>query len=123
MPNVNQPTIREQVLHMLRPSVWGTHLEVKAAATLFQFPIFFCTQPTQGSPFCWSAVQPVSSDNIRLPLIIDDDLQERAENITHIEMYHHQGHYDAIVSVETGKMCRLMPQLTGRDDPGIVDLT
>ena len=106
---------------MNRPSVWGTYLEVKAAATLFQFPIFFCTQPSEGS-FSWGAVQPIPPDNIRFPLIIDDDLEKR-EAITHIEMYHHQGHYDAIVSAETGKMCRLMPQLTGRDDPNIIDLT
>ncbi len=31
---INQPTISEHVQHMNRPSTWGTHLEVKAAATL-----------------------------------------------------------------------------------------
>ena len=61
-------------------------------------------------------------DNIRFPLIIDDDLEER-EAITHIEMYHHQGHYDVIVSAETGKICRLMPQLTGRDEHNRLNLT
>ena len=32
---INKPTIKEQVEHMLRPYVWGTHLELKATATLF----------------------------------------------------------------------------------------
>ena len=34
---INKPTIKEQVEHMLRPCVWGTHLELKAAATLFNY--------------------------------------------------------------------------------------
>ncbi len=43
----NKPTISEQFEHMSRPSVWGTHLEMKAAATLLQVPIYFCMQITQ----------------------------------------------------------------------------
>ncbi len=41
---INKATISEQVKHMMRPGVWGTHLELKAAATLFQIPIYCCTQ-------------------------------------------------------------------------------
>ncbi len=44
---LNKPTISEQFEHMSRPSVWGTHLEMKAAATLLQVPIYFCMQFTQ----------------------------------------------------------------------------
>ena len=43
---INKPTIKEQVEHMMRPCVWGTHLEMKAAATLFQIPIYICTHTT-----------------------------------------------------------------------------
>ncbi len=44
---LNKPTISEQYEHMSRPSVWGTHLEMKAAATLLQVPIYFCMKFTQ----------------------------------------------------------------------------
>ncbi len=44
---LNKPTISEQFEHMNRPSVWETHLEMKAAATLLQVPVYFCMQITQ----------------------------------------------------------------------------
>ena len=58
---INKPTIKEQVEHMLRDHVWGTHLEVKAAATLFQIPIYCCTQQSlqHDVPFTCSVVQPI----------------------------------------------------------------
>ena len=86
---INKPTIEEQVKHMLRPSVWGTHLELKAAATLFQFPIYVCTQQQQphgDPPFSWSAVQPLSQNLVKLPHIIDEEAQLK-EDINHIELY------------------------------------
>ena len=44
----NLPTIRERVHHMNKPyHVWGTHREIKEAATLFQLPIYLCTQSKQ----------------------------------------------------------------------------
>ena len=55
---INKLTIKEQVEHMLQPCVWGTHLELKAAATLFQLPIYCCTQQSlqHDVPFTWSVV-------------------------------------------------------------------
>ncbi len=35
-------------------------------------------------------------------------------------MYHHQCHYDAIVSIESNKMCKAPPELTGREDTQII---
>ena len=69
---INQPTITEQVKYMSRPCVWGTHLEVKAAATLFKLPIFFCTQSSQNGPFSWSVVQPITPGNISFPIITEE---------------------------------------------------
>ena len=39
------------------------------------------------------------------------------DDITHIEMYHHQYHYDAI---ESNKMCKAPPELTGKEDTQII---
>lgn len=123
---INQPTISEHLHHMIRPSTWGTHLEVKAAATLFRFPIYFCTKSREGSSFDWNAIQPIPPENIRFPLIMDEPLEneplEKREDITHIEMYHHQSHYEAIVSIENNKVCRIPPKLTGKDDQHIIEL-
>ena len=61
-------------------------------------------------PFSWSVVQPISLnlklphiiDEVALPHIIDEVAQER-EEISHIKLFHHNGHIDAIVSLENGK--------------------
>ena len=67
---LNKPTTSEQFEHASRPSVWGTHLEMKAAATLLQVPIYFCMQFTQSDPFHWSVFRPISPDKISLRKII-----------------------------------------------------
>ena len=125
MPVINQLSISEQVRHMMRPHVWGTHLEIKAAATLFQLPIYFCTTSTRGS-YSWNIFQPISPDHISFPIFPEEELQElpEREKITHIEMYHLRNlHYDVIASVDTGKICETPPHLTGRDDPETIDLS
>ena len=120
---INKPTIKEQVEHMLRDHVWGTHLEVKAAATLFQIPIYCCTQQSlqHDVPFTWSVVQPIPLNLAKLPYIIDEVAQEK-EEISHIELFHHNGHYDAIVSLENGKLCTEAPRLTGEDDLNVINI-
>ena len=114
---VNKKTIREQVNHMIHPFAWGTHLEIIAAATLFGVPIFQLRKE-ETSGWTWSVTQPIMH-NMKIPVIDDEKLNEK-ENINHIEMYYHDNHYDAIVSSETGKMCKTLPQLTGHDDPSVV---
>ncbi len=101
---INKATISEQVKHMMRPGVWGTHLELKAAATLFQIPIYCCTQNSQqhDTQYSWSVINPFQA--CKSPYIIDEVAQDKAE-ISHIEVYHHSSHYDAIVSTDSGKMC------------------
>ena len=99
---INKPTIGEQVKHMLRPCVWETRLELKAAATLFQFPIYVCTQqqqqPHDDPPFSWSAVQPLSLNLVKLPHIIDEEAQLK-EDKKQIKLYHHNSHYDIVISL------------------------
>lgn len=118
---INKPTIDEQVKHMLRPTVWGTHLEIKAAATLFQLPIYYCKRSTQTGSFDWNVVHPICPDNISFPPIMDEELEEK-EDINHFEICYDGIHYDAIVSIETGKVCAELPELTGTEDPQIIDL-
>ena len=67
-------------------------------------------------------MMPLSTSNIKLSIIIEDILKEK-EDITHIEMYYHQSHYKVIVSIDSGKVCGVPPQLTGKTDLQLIDLT
>ena len=111
---INKPTVEEQMKHMLQPSVWGTHLKLKAAATQLQFPIYVCTQqqqPHDDPPFSWSAVQPLSLNLVKLSHIIDEEAQLK-EDKNHIELYHPNSHYDIVISLQSGKTAVDMPTLT-----------
>ena len=80
---IDKPTIKEQVEHMC-DHVWGTRLELKAAATLFNLPIYCCIQQSlqHDVPFSWSAVQSISLNLAKLPHIIDEVARE-GRNISH----------------------------------------
>ena len=128
MPTINQPTISAHINHMLKPGVWGTYLEVKAAATLFQIPIYFCSISPPSSvrrDYKWSVCHPISPDKISFPLIFEGAYEglPSFQRIHHIEMLHHENsHYNVVVSTETGKLCETPPELTGRDDPQEITL-
>ena len=115
IPTVNCKTIAEQVKHMNHPNSWGTHLEIVGAATL--------TQSSPSEPFTWGVFYAIRSDRISFPLIVNKLILE-AQPIPHFELYYHPSlHYNAIVSMETGKVCTTPPELTGTDDPDIIDLS
>ena len=63
---------------------------------------------------------PISIRNMKFPIVIDDDLKEK-EGISHIEMYQ-KSHYEVIVSTDSGKVCGVPPQLTGKADSQQIDL-
>lgn len=120
---VNKPTISEQVHHMLQPRTWGTHLEIIAAATLFQIPVYFCSQDPASNELTWAVHRPVNSAGIRLPSLMDEEYQSKDETITHVELFYYQlVHYDVIISTETNTICTTPPQLTGKPDPKTMEL-
>ena len=41
---VNVSSIRKYVHKLLTPNTWGTHVEIMAAATYFQVPVYFATR-------------------------------------------------------------------------------
>ena len=38
------PSLEEHLLKIQRTLTWGTHLEIYAAATMLQVPVYVCTQ-------------------------------------------------------------------------------
>ena len=85
---------------MLQHGVWGTHLEMKALLHYFKCQFTCCTQC--GASFSWNITAPISLDIAKVPHIIDEVAQ--LKNISHIEVYCHENHYDAIVLLR-GKTC------------------
>lgn len=81
----NKSTISEQVHHMLCPSVWGTHLELRAAATLLDIPIYFCSKSPDD--FSWHVFHPLPRNKITIPTIMDETFEQRAK-LSYIEMYY-----------------------------------
>ena len=67
-------------------------------------------------------MMPISTSKMKFPIIIDDILKEK-EDISHFEMYYHKNHYEVIISIDSGKVCGVPPQFTGRTDLQPIDLT
>ena len=57
IPGVNEATIEEQIKHVWESKIWATHVEVLATATIFQTPVFYCTEDSEG--FKWRVVRPI----------------------------------------------------------------
>ena len=49
IPGVNEATIEEQIKHVWESKTWATHVEVLATATIFQTPVFYSTEDSEGS--------------------------------------------------------------------------
>ena len=63
-----QTSFEEHLRHQLRPGTWGTQVELMAAATLFQVPIYCCYTSLCGSKYHWEAINPIASTgNLRTP--------------------------------------------------------
>ena len=63
---------------------------------------------------------PFPPNNMTFPVFVED--LEKKKDISHIEMYYHQHHYEAIVSMESDQVCGVPLQLTGKDAPKRIDL-
>ena len=63
IPGVNEATIEEQIKHVWESKTWATHVEVLATATIFQTPVFYCTEDLEG--FKWRVVRPICSSRTR----------------------------------------------------------
>ena len=66
----NEPTIDSHVKKMSRPQVWATQVEIFAASSFFQIPIYslYYTSVTE---FHWEVTRPIDKDRIRFPVLVD----------------------------------------------------
>ena len=114
MPAVNEPTFSGHIRKLITPCAWATHVEVMAAATYFQLPIYECCLDPSKTKYRWECIAPQSPpSHFRYPEVTEDIFTREAVVPNHFELvYIHNQHYNCIVSQETGKLSATLPTLT-----------
>ena len=83
---VNEPDIDQHIKKMALPNVWGTHVEIIAAATFYQIPVYFTTK--ENNEHRWEVIKPIPAERIRMPRVMDC-LPDSHNNLTHFELAYH----------------------------------
>ena len=110
---VNSPTIQSHIKKLNLPGKWGTHVELHAAATYFQIPVFFIRTPCNN--YKWEVINPLGpASDFKYQLCPEVDITEADVNVPdHFELlYTSDCHYDSITMV-TGSVCPVKPTLQG----------
>ena len=94
--------------------IWGTDLEIHAAASLWQVPICVCTQNPNDPTYFWVCFKPANSTKLVCP---DECKQMRVPpGIFHFELYHDwRCHYD-IITGENGYLPLYPPPMPDIQD-------
>ena len=94
-PLIIRGTFDEHIDRMTCARVWGSHIELQAAASLFEMPVFVCT--TSQSGYKWNCYKPFPPGKLVYP-----PPQERPNTLdllSHIELCHTGGcHFDCVLS-------------------------
>lgn len=98
-----QPFVKESVEEHARQMRymrrWGTALEILAAASLLQIPIYTYTPSVQGV-YKWLRYLPLTESTLQFP---DEPYPRHAKSLNHIELLHASAcHYDCIISTDGG---------------------
>ena len=119
---INAPTFKQHIKKMLSPSTWGTHIEVMAASTMFQIPIYYATKNNKDG-YKWQVIHPMEkSHSLRYPFITSEEPYTSMKTPSHMELlYHENCHYDCIVSFATHTLHLLPPHIP--KDTSYVDLS
>ena len=100
LTELNASDIDSYIIQMLRPGTWGTHIELLAAATFFQVPVYIL-KLSQNQQLKWEVYNPLGpQDNFRYQLCpVIDVGAEDFNRPDHFELLHSFGcHYDSITS-------------------------
>ena len=112
----NEPTIDAHVKKMLTPGTWATQVEVYAASSFFQVPLYSLWYTTSTN-YHWEVAKPINKEKLRFPLIADntsdEDTPQHANQLSHFELaYLKCTHYDSIVDSKSGIPSSTLPILT-----------
>ena len=97
IPSVNERTIQAHIDKVLNPSAWATHIEVFAAATYYQIPVFYLRYKPH---LHWEVIRPIKGI-FRYPEMINSS--EISIQPSHLELvYKDMYHYDSVMSISGG---------------------
>ena len=113
LTEVNSSNMDSHIRDLIHPGRWGTHIELHAAATYFQIPIYFIRTPS--SDYKREVINPIGPPNeFRYQLCSEIDTSEEAITIPdHFELlYRSECHYDGITMI-SGGVSTVKPTLQG----------
>ena len=101
--------IDEHINGMANDRVWGTDLEIHAAAALWQVKIYVCLPDTKSSSYSWIYFTPVPPSKLTIPSQCDEIACP--PGVFHFELFYAwRCHYDIIVGLH-GYIPENPPQL------------
>ena len=114
IPGHDETTIDDHLKKISVLGSWATQVEVVAAASAFEIPVYFYSKKPGSEDFVWNVVRPFNSTKKTLKLPVFPDISETIslQMPTHFELFYYDSlHYNAIVSEDTGKVCTHLPKL------------
>ena len=101
LTELNASDMHSHIAQMLRPGTWGTHVELLAASTYFQVPVYILKSSSTQQK--WEVYHPLGpQDNFRYQLCPELVENIEAEDFNHFELLHSFGcHYDSITGNST----------------------
>ena len=107
-------SIDEHLKHLAIPHSWATQVEVVAAASVFQVPLYYCEK--KNSVYKWNVVKALTDKNqrelVKCPVLPELDDSITLTRPTHFELLYSNSHYDAIASTTTGTVPTTPPILS-----------
>ena len=97
LTSINEPDMSSHIKKMLRPGTWGSHVELLAAATYFQVPIYILKE----NQCVWEVLKPLGPpQNFKYQLLPEIDIEAEDFRLPHhIELLHSNNcHYDSLIS-------------------------
>ena len=61
IPGENEPTMEKHIENGSIPGTWATQVEVVAAASTFEIPIYYYSIDKKSDKYTWKVVHPYSS--------------------------------------------------------------
>lgn len=103
-------SIEDHAAWMKHETKWGTDLEIRAAASYLQLPIYTCTQKSKSLHYYWECFQPLNTLTQSKRGV---DIHLLPKTIRHLELCHrNRCHYDVIEMSDGGRPTRLPPLVT-----------
>ena len=108
-------SVADHVNKMRVEGVWGTQVELAAAATYFKVPLFSCTPHPQTQQYYWLCFNPLPG-KVQYPDIGNGDEAVKPISLSHIELCNTAAvHYDCVLCADN-MFPTERPQLMGTSE-------